>query len=165
MQVNSILFYHLIIEMEELPKSLIAGGNTELKKEKMDGQIDIITKVSPFIGEGPNRKGFNVGDFKVIVDSDNLPFNSMDQVDKFLSDLIKFTGDYSGKAQKKDYYVYHPKVMSFIPVKVIPKKANDSQAGGKRKKQNKKTIKRTGGRNTKREIKINRKRTIKNQKV
>lgn len=149
----------------------IAGGNTEPKKEKLDGQIDIITKVSPFIGEGPNRKGFNVGDFKVIVDSDNLPFNSMDQVDKFLSDLIKFTGDYSKTPKDKenqkgkDYYIYHPKVMSFIPVKVMPKKTIDNQAGGKRKKQNKKTTKRTGVRNTKRERKINRKRTIKNQKV
>lgn len=154
--------------MEEVT---IAGGNTEPKKEKIDGQIDIITKVSPFIGNGPNRKGFNVGDFKVIVDTDNLPFNNFDQVDKFLSDLIKFTGDYSKtpkdkeKEKGKDYYIYHPKAMSFIPVKVIEKKAIDSQAGGKRKKRNKKTMKRTCGRNTKKERKVNNTRTIKNQKV
>jgi hypothetical protein len=117
-------------------------GNIDVKKEKMDGQIDIITKVTPFIGDSPNRKGFNVGDFKVIVDTENLPFTDFDQVDKFLSDLIKFTGDYSGKKTPKDYYVYHPKMMSFIPVKVVEKKAIDNQSGGvRRKKRNKKTMK------------------------
>jgi len=124
-------------------------GDTNMKKEIKDGQIDIITKVTPFIGDSPNRKGFNVGDFKVIVDTKDLPFTDFDQVDKFLSDLIKFTGDYSGKKTPKDYYIYHPKIMSFIPVKVVEKKAIDKkEGGGRRKKQNKKTMKKQSKKNT-----------------
>jgi hypothetical protein len=97
---------------------------------KYDGQVDVITKTEPAIGKGPNRKGFNVGDYKVIVDTKDLPFTNFDQVDRFLYDIIKFTGDYSGKKKPKDYYIYHPEVMSFIPVKVVEK----TQTGGKKKR-------------------------------
>uniref|UniRef100_A0A6C0JMH6 Uncharacterized protein n=1 Tax=viral metagenome TaxID=1070528 RepID=A0A6C0JMH6_9ZZZZ len=141
----------------------MSEGNTDMKKEIKDGQIDIITKVSPFIGNSPNRKGFNVGDYKVIVDTKDLPFNDFDQVDKFLSDLIKFTGDYSGKKKPKDYYIYHPKIMSFIPVKVVEKKVIDKQDGGvRKKKRNQKTMKKQSKRNgTYRNNKNKRNRTTK----
>jgi hypothetical protein len=112
-------------------------GTTKKKEPKYDGQIDVITKTGKSIGDVPNRKGFNVSDCQTFIDAQDLPFTKFDNVDKFLNDIIKFTSDYKGIKKPKDYYIYHPEKMSFIPVKV----GGNNQSGGRRRRKHKRTKK------------------------
>jgi hypothetical protein len=123
--------------------------STEEKKEsKAPNQIDVTTKIYPFVGKDKNRKGYYIGDYKIVIDSSNpdstidLPFTNFDQVDHLVYNLYNYA---KTRKNPKDFFIYHPEKMSFIPGKIIKmggggkKHRTNRKRGGSRKN---KTIKR-----------------------
>ena len=111
---------------------------TEPIIKKPEGQIEVTTKLYPFIGKGPNRKGYHIGNYKVFVNTDDLPFSDFDQVDHFIHNLYNYA---KTRKNLKDFFVYHPEKMTFIPIKMTKK-----LEGGRRR--NKTIKKKTSSRKT-----------------
>lgn len=113
------------------------GPTNDKQKEKevpFDGQMNVRVKVAPSLAGKPNRKGHNISDFKVLVDTKDLPFTWFDHVDRFLYDLAQLSSNFQKKEdkKKKGVFLYHNELMKFIPVKI------QTQDGGKKSKTNKK---------------------------
>jgi hypothetical protein len=91
---------------------------------KSPNQIDAVMKIFPFVGKSRNRKGFYIGNYKIQINSDDLPFSNYDQVDHFIYNIYNYA---KTRKNPQDFFVYHPENMTFIPGKI-------NQVGGKRKK-------------------------------
>lgn len=116
-------------------------ADTDTNTNKDPKKIDAILKVYPYIGNSENRKGYNIGDIKLAMNTSELPFNSFDQVDYTISNLFNYLND--GK-NPKDFFVYHPETISFVPVsnKIEPKQ-NGGYKRNRRTKNQKATNKKT----------------------
>lgn len=94
-----------IIDGIEKTKGIVDGKIATLKdllNRKYDGShIDVVSKVFPlpFV----NSKGFRIGDYKISVDTTNLPFTPIDQVNHYLYNLFDYSS-YQGipKMTRKD---------------------------------------------------------------
>jgi len=109
-------------------------NNSESTNVPEPNQIDVTTKVFPFIGKDKNRKGYYIGNYKIVINSDDLPFSNFDQVDHMIYNLYNYA---KTRKNPKDFFIYHPEKMTFIPGKI-----NRMQGGKKRKTNRKKMSKR-----------------------
>lgn len=103
--------------------------NTESTNIKEPNQIDVTTKVFPFIGKDRNRKGYYIGNYKIVINSEDLPFSNFDQVDHMIYNLYNYA---KTRKNPKDFFIYHPEKMTFIPGKI------NKMEGGKKRKTNRK---------------------------
>lgn len=88
----------------------------------------------------PNSKGFKIGDQRVIIDSDDYPMSSLDEVNYFIRELVdysNFAGNYKNKYQAEDanekinnesFFKHDRKDWYIIPVK-YKEKANKEGKG------------------------------------
>jgi len=76
-------------------------GEEKPNEVPFDGQMNVRAKITPSLAGKPNRKGHNISDFKVLVDTKDLPFTWFDHVDKFLDNLTKLSSNYQKKRTRK----------------------------------------------------------------
>lgn len=109
---------------------------SELNAVKPLGKISVTSKIAPFIGKDNNRKGYHIGDYKILVDTNELPFTNFDQVDHFIYNLFDYVRT---RKNIKNFFIYHPETMEFIPARI-----EKNIVGGKRRtKRNKSKRKKT----------------------
>ena len=113
--------------------------------EKNTKNIDAVLKIYPYIGKSDNRKGYYIGDLKVALNSTELPFNSLDQVDYTISNLYKYS---KIRKNPKDFFKNYTQKINFVPV-------SSNKKGGSKKyrktiKKNKKSKKSKKSKNYKR---------------
>jgi hypothetical protein len=72
-------------------------GNNKTRKNKKGNKIKITTEIysAPFI----NSKGYRIGDYRVKVDTDRLPYSAEDQAANYLYNLFKYAKD-EGSSKK-----------------------------------------------------------------
>jgi len=116
---------------------------------KTDKSIEAIVKIFPYFGKDNNSQGYYIGDFKIISNSNDLPFTSLDQVDYMIYNLQNYS---KNRKNPKDFFISKREKIKFVPSKL-------QQEGGKKKYKNKKNIKKT--RLTKRKSTRNKRKTIK----
>jgi hypothetical protein len=108
-------------------------NNKEADKEP--NQIDVTAKVYPFIGKDKNRKNYYIGNYKIVLNSNDLPFSNFDQVDHMIYNLYNYA---KTRKNPKDFFIYHPEKMTLIPGRM----SELSMAGGRRKTNRKQKLSR-----------------------
>jgi hypothetical protein len=111
------------------------------QEDDKNNNINTVTKIYPFFGKNNNRLGYYIGDYKIKVDVDKLPFNSLDQVDHMIYNLYNYA---KTRKNPKDFFIYHPEKMTFIPTKLETTQPNIG--GGRSNKR--KTIKKNSRKNS-----------------
>jgi hypothetical protein len=98
---------------------------------KYQGQFAITRKVYPT--SYVNQKGTQIGNIKVNIDYDDLPFSYADQVNYTLHGLVNYAKKQKGLFDKTEHnsFVNHKKTMKFIPIHVSEEQ---EVTGGNRKK-------------------------------
>ena len=136
------------------------------KPTKKDREIK--TTMQFFRSNKPNNRGSHISDFRVIVNNQQMPFSSLDQVDYFLTNYIGYVENHNKKNSdptkindpeliKKKFFNKYEKEYSHFPAEVerlfdsekVEKKETDKNnekvaaagAGGKGKKKHRKTKK------------------------
>jgi hypothetical protein len=89
--------------------------------------IDTIAKIYPFIGKDRNRKGYYIGNYKIVINSEDLPFTNFDQVDHMIYNLYNYA---KTRKNPKEFFIYHPEKMTLIPGKMT----ETGMSGGRRRK-------------------------------
>ena len=96
-------------------------------KKKPVNAIRITSKT--YYIDRPNSKGFKIGDQRVIIDSDDYPMSSLDEVNYFIGELVnysEFAGNYKNKYEAEDaneqinnnsFFKHDRKDWYIIPVK------------------------------------------------
>lgn len=115
----------------------------ETDKSKNDN-IEVKLKVYPYVDE--NRKGNHVGDIKVVMNTDNLPFTYFDQVDHMMHNLFGYVRD---RDYPKKYFINGFKTITYTHPPIIQ--------GGKHRKTMKKTKRTKKSRTNKKSKKTKRK--------
>ena len=136
------------------------------KPTKKDREIK--TTMQFFRSNKPNNRGSHISDFRVIVNNQQMPFSSLDQVDYFLTNYIGYVENHNKKNSdptkikdpeliKKKFFNKYEKEYSHFPAEVerlfdsekVEEKETDKNnekveaagAGGKGKKKHRKTKK------------------------
>ena len=78
--------------------------------------IDAVLKIYPYIGKSDNRKGYYIGDLKVALNSTELPFNNLDQVDYTISNLYNYS---KIRKNPKDFFKNYTQKINYVPVSSI----------------------------------------------
>ena len=120
--------------------------NTPIVSENNENNVNVITSIYP--KSVKNRKGFRVGDIKINFDTNNAPFETRDQVDLYLNELMKYIQWASTKKNPKDQtledqkknihdFLKSKKIEQVFSPKVVEDQDEESKLGGKRKKKTK----------------------------
>jgi len=98
-----------------------------------------------------NGKGYRIGNYHVMIDKDNLPFSTVDQVDHFLINLFDYVREYPnnklpiGEFNKKFFKNREENILVYTPIKYIEKieeeKPTEKTGGVKYKKRKNKNTK------------------------
>jgi hypothetical protein len=133
-----------------MPKSTTLGKkrseNNKTQKKKPDANIikkkpinSIRITSKTYYIDRPNSKGFKIGDQRVIVDSDDYPMSSLDEVNYFIRELVdysNFAGNYKNKYQAEDanekinndsFFKHDRKDWYIIPVKYKEKENKEGK--------------------------------------
>lgn len=105
--------------------------NAEPLETKAPNQIDAVAKIYPFIGKDKNRKGYYIGNYQIVLKTDDLPFSNFDQVDHMIYNLYNYA---KTRKNPKEFFIYHPEKMTFIPGKI------NRMSGGKRRSQTRRQL-------------------------
>jgi hypothetical protein len=100
-------------------------------EDNTDKKIKTTMKIYPYIGKSNNRKGYYIGNFKSVVNTDELPFTNFDQVDHMLYNLFGYV---KNRKNPKEFFIAHPENVEFVPTKL-------QQMGGRYRKTMKKSKK------------------------
>jgi hypothetical protein len=117
--------------------------------------IKSVLKIFPYVGKSNNRKGYYIGDIKVGIEADEMPFNYADEVDYTLSNLYKYA---RFRKNAKDFFVNYPQTIEIMPNIIDKNKFENLKLGGNKKK-HRNTIK-----NHKNHKKDKKPRTMKNKR-
>jgi len=109
----------------------IPPTNTEPSETKAPNQIDAVAKIYPFIGKDKNRKGYYIGNYQIVLKTDDLPFSNFDQVDHMVYNLYNYA---KTRKNPKEFFIYHPEKMTFIPGKI------NKMSGGKKRSQTRRQL-------------------------
>jgi hypothetical protein len=104
------------MEVKGLAKKEVKASSVRLPEFEIESKLYPL----PFV----NSKGFRIGDYKVFVNTDLLPFTGLDQANHFLYNLFEYV-NYEGtpveKGKKKDISQFfnstNHKMKAFIPIK------------------------------------------------
>jgi len=110
------------------------------RKEKKRQMQYLKTKIYPipFV----NSKGFRIGNYRILINKNNLPFSSTDQIDHYLLNLFNYvkrapTEDVSTPEKRKKfnneffkYFTIHEDVNTPIPIKYVKQTADDNNISG-----------------------------------
>ena len=115
------------------------------KPTKKDREIK--TTMQFFRSNKPNNRGSHISDFRVIVNNQQMPFSSLDQVDYFLTNYIGYVENHNKKKSdptkitdpeliKKKFFNKYEKEYSHFPAEVerlfdSEKKQEDEEETGK----------------------------------
>jgi hypothetical protein len=113
--------------------------------ESKNDNIKIKFKVYPYVDE--NRKGNHVGDIKLVMNTDNLPFTYFDQVDHMMHNLFGYVRD---RDNPKEYFknktheitYTHPPIINGGKHRKTMKKSEKTRINKKSKITKRKTYKR-----------------------
>jgi hypothetical protein len=104
---------------------------TETSANNAPNQIDAVAKIYPFIGKDKNRKGYYIGNYQIVIKTEDLPFSNFDQVDHMIYNLYNYA---KTRKNPKDFFIYHPEKMTFIPGKI------NKMSGGKKRSQTRRKL-------------------------
>lgn len=112
LQDNSIDIKKIAQKFNKWLRDLVVANKKEPKSTNLD------TKIRYYTVPNPNSRGTYISDFDIIVDKSNMPFNSLDQVDHFLTNFIGLAENEKlkpGDKNKKDASLFFSNIEKNIP--------------------------------------------------